>query len=355
MSRKAIWVNVALAGVLATAAGIVTNLITDKFSWTLLVLLVVLVAAGIGITGLQVLGTLSGTSSQPTNPQQMPANAAAMPPSMMNLNVATDQGRVAQKFVTGVGGAALAAIISIVVTISALAIVTVVYRYSDDGPIGRREVLNPYNYLSFTLAEPARRQPCPGLFGLCVNGVQPLSAAEEVFASEGPGDLSEPSWNPGQRCRRWELSNSVEVMVCATDNEIDDITIFVPDQTTMRVAVLGGVVRLPASLADAGRDLHDALDREPFAIDEIDGEGYWLNRHAWHYVGSEGIVLADVSISGTSQTAWQPGLPSLGNDQPFCDYDTARHYTTGIPVETIAVRKPSPQSFPSPDCPGTAD
>jgi hypothetical protein len=353
LRRTALWAYVAVTGVVAAATGVVANLITDRFSWAMLTLFVVLVVAGIGLAGIEAVAARQAGRAQPAVGEPGPDDAdrdgraasAVGRDVNLNVNVASGEGRIVQKFAHGLGGAWLVAMLSIVLTIAAAIVIAVVYRYSDDGPVGRRARLNPYGYLSFQVDDPAQQQKCPGLFGLCVNHSQPLSAAEEVFAPVGAGELTEPSWQPGQRCRQWDLGDGLSVSVCETTGQISRIQVSLPPRMEVAFAVYGGVLRFPMRLTQAADQVRTIMyGARPFDISELAGEGFILETYAWHYLGVEGVVTADITLVG-QRTLTQ------GRFNLTCDYNLAQRQFKNIDVIILSIDTPAPRLDKKPDCP----
>lgn len=356
LRRTALWVYVTVTGVVAAATAVVANLLTDRFSWAVLTLFVVLVVAGIGVAGVQVAAewqagrarTTSGGSEPVVGDRDGRRGPAMGRDVSVNVNIANDEGRIVQKFVHGLGGAWLVALLAVVLTIAAVIVIAVVYRYSDEGPVGKRARLNPYGYLSFQVDDPAQEQKCPGLFGLCVNAFQPLSAAEEVFASIGAGELSERPVLPGQpeqRCRLWDLGDGLEVSVCEATGQISGIQVSLPPQMQVAFAVYDGVLRFPTRLSYAADEVKRMLyDVRPFEVAELSGEGFVLDEYAWHYLGVEGIDIADIKLIG--QRTFDQGSFDL-----TCDYAAAQRQFANIDVIILSVDSPAPRLDEKPDCP----
>jgi hypothetical protein len=340
-----IWIVTSLSMVLATATSIVTNLITDDGSWALGVLLIMLVVAAIAVAVL-LFRTQNPAAGQQVEHAGAPSDARGQAGHHVNQQVfAIGEARVRQTSIIGVRDTVLA--VTVMAVAAAIALIVAFLAYPARAQQRAETVLNPYNYLSTIRADPLLTQDCPGLFGLCV-GVDSLERARETIdrpeiRTTGPKACETSTGT----CQSWVLLNGLEVFVTVTDDDIVDIRLFIPEQTMVAVAYQGGIIELPATMDRVGAEITRGVGWPAFLLGELDGEGYWLERHAWHYLGSEGIVLADITISGQQQTPYQRGRRSA----PFCDYSAAQRGTAQTYVESISVRTPPPDDPLNQDCP----
>ncbi|MBF9133347.1 hypothetical protein I0C86_30950 [Plantactinospora sp. S1510] len=345
MSRKALWINVALAGILTAGIGVVTNLVTEKFSWTLLAVLLTLVVSGVLVAGLQMISGEVANQRTSVGTSEVPLTSSSHTTSNSQfIQVFGNRNRFVQnvqRLVVGISVQTFSAILAIVVVGFASAIYVIIEREQQQAQQKQQyagqppAIPNPYSYVSFDRYAPARDQECPGLFGLCVNAGQSLDAAEQLFVAhdEIPGSRSGLTWGQlDSECRAWELRNTKGVIVCAADEQITWIQVWVIPETPLTLATFGGEVHLPGSLGVISEEINRLVDAPPYSIRQIDGEGNWRNRAAWHYVGSEGVILADITVAGDSFKHWNTG------GRPICDYRNAFPHLATVDVSLLTVQ-----------------
>ncbi|MEV0566870.1 caspase family protein [Dactylosporangium sp. NPDC050588] len=161
---------------------------------------------------------------------------------------------------------------------------------------------NPWNFMTFgPLREAPSAQSCLGLFGMCIDG----SIDDAVQAFGHNETVANPSDHPGWTCHSWEIPQLRGVSVCAKDGRIVEFTLFIAPGTQASIALPDGIVAdFPLKLGPAVKRFSERLGVHPYALVNLDGEGYWSNSAAWRFTGAEGITLAQMRIGGNGDKAF---------------------------------------------------
>jgi hypothetical protein len=201
---------------------------------------------------------------------------------------------------------------------------------------------DPYLFISFDNSPPARKQQCVGALGLCL--WQPIARAIDVFGrTEASGFPRAKSGQEAWLCHGWDPARLKRVVVCEDEGQIAEISVSVPDKSQVSIALPQDVnATLPQmTLAGVAERITDQLDAFPYVMGTLDGEGYWLDSFAWHFISkSEGVPYAIIEITGVEQ--WGKDAPP----RPIaCDYPAHLAVTEKVAATGFSVRQVKGSEF----------
>ncbi|WP_330440494.1 hypothetical protein OHB44_09915 [Micromonospora sp. NBC_00821] len=327
-------VTSALLFVFTVVIGIAINKVTDTFTWAWAGALATLVLGGVAVqitaTRLQDGATDSAVGAEATAQQTMTITGGIV------------VGPV-QTVVVGVSGRSLAvmatsmAVVAAITFSLALLAVTVNRRADETRGAGRGpsaskgaetgipRLAGPDPYLYVGLDDSihlARKQACPGLFGLCLG--QPVQLALDSFGITEIEGFPQSEGRPGATCHRWHPKHLDTVTVCDVGGAIESIRYDSLSRTSLALAAPEGVVvEFPAAIPTQAPLITTAFQDKPFLSTYVPGEGEGIFGINWFLPQeSEGTPDAYLAI-----VARAPGLfeidarPCIGEDDVYYPYD----------------------------------
>ena len=105
-------------------------------------------------------------------------------------------------------------------------------------------------------------------------------------------------------CHGWDPARLKRIVVCEDEGQIAEISVSVPEKSQVSISLPQDVnAALPQmTLAGVAERITDQLDAFPYVMGTLDGEGYWLDSFAWHFISkSEGVPYAIIEVTGVEQ------------------------------------------------------
>ena len=191
---------------------------------------------------------------------------------------------------------------------------------------------DPYLFVGFDQAPPARSQDCVGLLGLCLG--QPIGLAIQDFgASEAVGYPRQSYYDQSELCHGWHPSRFEEIIVCERSDSISKFELWFSPDAAFSITLPGiRALYLPKALALVGKDI-DMSGASRRSARVYQDEGYDMFWRSWYLVEpKEGVPIAMLHVSG--RLGW--GANYQG-PVPSCDYPAFDAVASSVASRTIIV------------------
>ncbi|MFI2712166.1 hypothetical protein ACH495_18780 [Micromonospora sp. NPDC018662] len=352
----------ALLFIFTAAIGIAINKVTDNFTWVWAGILATLVLGGLAIqvtaTKLQEeeSGSAAGKESH-TQQQKITANGGIIVNPVQNI-------------VVGVSGRSLAfmtaSILAVAIIVLLLAWLAVVANrrtseninanerphMSPGGETGNPRFTgpDPYLYVSFDdNIHLARKQTCPGLFGLCLG--QPVQLALDSFGTTEIEGYPQSGGQSESTCHRWHPKRLDTVTVCDSSGAIESIRYDSLSSTNMTMAAPEGtVVEFPTTMPIQAPLITEGFHIAPFLSTYVPSEGEGIFSISWFLPQeAEGTPDAYLAIVARASGLFEiDARPCKGEDEIYYPYSDVLRTSKAATVTSVEVNTTQPETLRGP-------